>query len=84
MKHLTCITLISAFLQLTACADPAANKALYDQINAHWNNRAYSQILAIIDARKQADADDVLALATFVGLRVFVVNSQYSLRFTVW
>lgn len=47
------------------------NKKLYDDINNHWNNRAYSQILTLLNTRLQADSSDTLALIMKANYYVF-------------
>ncbi|MEM1157053.1 MAG: hypothetical protein AAGH72_02245 [Verrucomicrobiota bacterium] len=46
-------------------------KQLYDNINTHWNNRAYTQVLTLLNNRLQSDANDTLALIMKANYYVF-------------
>lgn len=55
----------------SSLAQISPTKQFYEGVNTHWNNRAYSQILVLINNRLQSNPNDVLALSLKAYYYVF-------------
>jgi hypothetical protein len=71
LKILTVFVLLIVSIDSVAGQQPNATQQLYNGINTNWQSQSYAAILTSINARLQANPNDVLALMLKANYYVF-------------